>query len=205
MKTAVHAALALVIVALLGGNVLQSRWLDAAALEHEEDRRLWNAQMDSTSEWARDSVQLAKTEWRQAKGALDAAFVLAGHAGAYTDTLRIEVERVRLVQVPDTCAAAVASRDSLIERGSVVAAGYEAAYRYQARATTRALRTASLYGLAYDSVSAALEARPRPRSRWLPRVVVGPYAGIDSNLRRSTGVAITAGWEINLERLLPWN
>lgn len=190
MKAAAYAVLALLVAAILG-NVLQFRWFGVAASQHEEERRLWNAQMDSTTEWARDSVQLAKAELEKAQDALDAAFVLAGHAQARTDTLRIEVERVRLIEVPDTCRAVVAARDSLIERGRIVAEGYEAAYRNQARATTRALRSASLYGLAYDSVAAVLEARPRPRGKWSPRLAV--VAGVWDDRSYDAGLEIKIG------------
>lgn len=49
-----------------------------------------------------------------------------------------------------------------------------------------------------DSLSAVLDDRPRPKPSWLPRISIGPFAGICTDASTCTGVGVQLSWEVKL-------
>lgn len=186
MKSGWPVLLAFALVAIVSILVLRGR-----AERAEAEVLRWHAVADSTTEWARDSLEVAAAEVKRARGDEQAAEALAAHAQAYTDTLHVEVERVRLVTVPDTCRGIVAARDSLIDRAVMTAEGWRAAYRYQLRSSMRLHRAYALSAWALDSVTTVLESRPKPRGKWTPRL--SAFAGVWTDKSYDAGLELRIG------------
>lgn len=120
---------------------------------------------------------------------------IARNVEVRVDTLEVRVRDVRLIPVPDTCRTVVAKRDTIIDRYAVAVTGLQAAYRHQLEARFRTLRALSLTSSALDSVSAVLESRPKPRSRWIPDVRPGAFAGLCAK-GACAGVGVTLSWRV---------
>lgn len=178
----------LALVAAIAVLALRCRTEQARAEQAEAEELAWHARAVRTAEWAHDSLEIASAAVRQAVRDREVAEALAAHAQAYTDTVEVQVERVRLVTVPDTCRSIVVARDSVIDRLRMVSQGWRSAYLHQTRATSSALRAGALKDTVIDSIAAVLEGRPRPRGEWAPRLTAD--AGIWSDGMYDAGLTL---------------
>lgn len=166
-------------------------------------------------------VYSAKQEWEQlARSALsesarqsaraDSAEVRALSASARADSIAAEAariepiirERVRIVRdtvpVPDECVEVVAQRDSLLDEALANSDRWRSAFVAESLAVVDLRVANSALRLANDTLTAALEARPRPWPKWLPEIRVGPQAGICTDGRACAGVGVSVGWKVPL-------
>lgn len=187
-------------VAGLAVAAISGMWVDSKF--REWDQRATQAEAVAGAERARaDSAAIAASvESRRADST-------AAYAEALAATTR---ERVRIVRdtvaVPEPCEEIVAQRDELIDSLIVEADSWRDAYHAERRAVD-ALRIANTaLTVAYDSLTAVLEDRPRPRPRWAPSLQAGVFAGICSDGKPCVGVGAGLTVEVKLPTpRLPWD
>lgn len=142
----------------------------------------------------------------------DSALAYADSMGAWADSVVAQAdarapvirERVHYIRdsipVPDTCWAAVAPRDSIIDVLQTENDRLRIAFTAE-RTAAQTLRGSLIAADAtIDSLVSVLRARPRARP-WLPELRIGPQAGIGFDGTAHAGVGINIGWKIPLNKL----
>lgn len=177
-----------VILLMIAGIAIAGLWVNDRWREFE--RRASNVEQFAAIETAR----------------ADSAVADAVRARAYADSLHsirdtMIVTRWRMIRdtmfVPEPCTTIVASRDSVIVTLLDQLADADEAYDSLDAGFMRLRSAYDLLSIVNDSLSNVLSDRPRPPSRWLPRLGVGPIAGICTD-GACVGVGVSLSWE------LPW-
>jgi hypothetical protein len=178
---AIAGALLLLLVAYdCGGRVQADRW-EQRVNQARERTRLEIARADSM-------VQVAE-ELRKGSAAL------AKMAEKRTGEIQTRIVTVRAQPTPDTCARFIAARDSVIDDLALVSSALGLAHRQNAAAIDTISTAFRIAHAQLDSLDAVLQARPRPRSRLVPSVGVGPFVGACPQ-GMCYGVGINLSWNI---------
>lgn len=171
-------------------------WLYVDAARADRIAREWEERAQSAEDFAEEQRERADSTMELADSYQRLADSITVVTVTTVDTLRVEVERVRLVEVPEEAREIVAQRDSLIDRFDAAVRSWRAAYERQMAANVELRSTVSTYRIALDSLEAVIADRPRPRSRWLPDLRVGPAAGLCTDLKPCSGMMLTLGWRL---------
>ncbi len=167
----------------------------------------YRAQAEEWERQVRVALVQAKSLDERARAAEERAESAAADARALAEELRTQEpiirERIKTVRVETPVELeghpAIVERDQLIDVLTTESAGWREAYELQLRASAD-LKLANVDLRARgDSLVRVLKDRPKKHPWWLPRLGVGPYAGIDMNGKPSAGpVAIHLAWELKI-------
>jgi len=191
MKTRDWIIVGLVVVvcaAVVGGNCYRSK---AEAWEQEVQVALSQANdLDRRAKDAEDRAATAEAE----------AHTLAVKLRNQAPIIRERIDSVRVETPPELeDHPAIVERDEIIADLVVESNGWKLAYDTQVKATDLMRLANTLSTARGDSLVRVLEDRPTKHPWWLPRLGVGPYAGIDMNGKPSAGfVAVTLSWELKI-------
>lgn len=162
----------------------------------------------SRSEWERraaDAVTRADSLQKRVRVLTDSARLFENRAdtlsskAAKADTIiRQRIVRVR-AETPDSLAhvPAVVERDAIIDSLQIEVSDLRSAFESEKEANARlhmALDRATERG---DTLAAVLKDRPKPPPWFIPKIVLGPSAGLQTTGKPYTGVGVTLGWEIH--------
>ncbi len=171
----------------LAGVIFAGNCYRAQAEEWERQVRVVLVQAESLDERARAAEERAESA--------------AADARALAEELHAQepIIRERIVQLPPPVTARDTAADAIIEELVVESAGWQEAYELQLQASADLkLANADLRARG-DSLVVVLEDRPKKHPWFLPRLGVGPYAGIDSHGKPSVGpIAIHLAWELKI-------
>lgn len=181
-------ALAIVLALLVG-------WLYVDAARADRVAREWEERASSAEDFAEEQQQRADSTMELVDEYQRLADSVAVVTVTTVDTLRIEVERARLVEVPDTCRQLVAQRDSLIDEYDYAARSWSDAYARQMAANVELRSTVTTLRTGLDSLEATIASRPKPRSRWLPALRPGVFAGMCAD-GPCYGAGLTLSWRL---------
>lgn len=183
--------LAIAVVAIVGPLLVTKCYSD--------DRAKWERRIEAVTarnELLKMDVLRFSKEAREAKARADTIVRIA----TQTDTvLEARTERVR-EETPDSLVnhPAILKRDSLIDDWREQSERWREAF-YQERARAEYLLKAKNAAVeARDSLRAVLDSRPGERPWWVPRLSVGPQAGVDRDWDVEVQFGVQLGWEIKL-------
>lgn len=165
-------------------------------IHHRGERGEWERRIQRVEGYAAAQTARALNDSLQADSALAVADSLRGVLHEQEQELRERVVVIREEVVPDTCDPFVAPRDTLIDDLLDQNEEWERVADTERQAATRWRSAYGTVRVVNDSLSAVLADRPQPKPWWIPSFGVGPYLGIDNNLKPSYGVAATLSWEI---------
>jgi hypothetical protein len=167
-------------------------------------------QRSSASKWE-TRIAVVEAQVRMEQRQTDAAKLVAEQAKAERDSIVANIkERApriveRIVQVQAETPEhlrdepAIIQRDSIITDLRIVVSDWEAAYAAQQRALLAIESALVNVEASRDSLMAVVSARPKGRPWFLPRMGVGPFAGICAGGTPCAGpVAVSITWEIRL-------
>ena len=181
------------LVAGLAGVIFAGNCYRAQAEEWERQVRVALVQAENLDERARAAEERAEV-------AEDSAAVLVEALRTQEPIIRERIKTVR-VETPVELEGhpAIIERDQIIDALTVESAGWREAFDLQLRASAD-LKLANVDLRARgDSLVAVLGDRPKKHPWFIPRLGVGPYAGIDSHGKPSAGpIAIHLAWELKI-------
>lgn len=164
----------------------------------------------SVSEWESRAAQVEGQLWAEVERA-EALKQEATFASERADSLADALEnrapeiRERIIRVQAETPAdirdhpAVVSRDSIITDLRIEADGWRSAFESQRAAFVTLEGALTVVESSRDSLAAILEAQPNERPWFLPRLGIGPFAGVCPDGRVCAGpVGVTVSWEVKL-------
>jgi len=158
----------------------------------------WEKQVRVVLSQAEDLDRQAKEAVKRADNAEAEIEILVESVRDKQPIIRERIDSVR-VETPLELAGhpAIVKRDEIIADLIVESADWEEAYEREVE-VANLLRVANAFALARgDSLVRVLEDRPKKHPWYIPRLGVGPYAGIDMNGKPSVGpIAVHLAWEI---------
>lgn len=186
------------------------RWLGLAATLvviltvadrcHRRSLSEWESRVVQVQSQVRIERERAEALKREAHAANERADSLADALESRAPEIRERIVRVQ-AETPDSLRdhPAVVSRDSIIADLRNESDGWKAAFEAQVRRAVALEAALALTEASRDSLAAVLADRPGERPWYLPRIGVGPFAGIDTEGRPRAGpVAVTVNWEVKL-------
>jgi len=158
----------------------------------------WEARIERVQEQARrDSAATQKHIERadELEQQVDALQRRVSQRNVAIDGLRTAIEAA---DVPEEAIPAVTLRDRLIDELTLQTSDLTVALGVEREASAE-LRLALAHSISRgDSLGAVLDDRPRPRPGWLPRLSIGPFAGICTDASTCTGIGVQLSWEVKL-------
>lgn len=158
----------------------------------EWEDRVAQAQQNHAADMARIAEVLEQESVRA-----DSAEARAQELEAQEPVIRERIDSVR-VQTPPELEdhPAITRRDSIIDTLIVQRDSWKDLFREEQAANVRLRGLLDDAVADADSLSAVLDDRPSERPWWLPRLGVGPFAGMCSSGRPCSGVGATLSWDI---------
>lgn len=151
------------------------------------------AALDSTDTWRNRARALQEA----AEAHSVQAHELAERAQRRDTIIRERVRTVRVETPPELAEEpAVVQRDSIIDDLVRTNEYWRRAFEEKARAYLLLEETVRTQAVAIDTLEATLADRPRPRSRWIPTLGVGPYTGYCPDQGTCSGIGVTLSWRI---------
>jgi hypothetical protein len=161
----------------------QSAWearADAALAQSEQDRQA-----------ATEAQRWADLYAARADSAIARADSLA-HAGGRV------IERIRTVIVPAEAIPYTAPRDTAIAILTAEVGALRGALRDRTAEADELRNANALLAGNVARLEGVLRDGPKPDRRWMPVVVVGAAAGMDTGGRLFAGPAVSVGWRVRL-------
>lgn len=185
-RNLIAIAVVLVAAAVASGFFVDSKW-------REFDKRAKEALEFGEAEKAK--ADSAKTEAQERVAWADS---VAAEARDRAPEIRERIRIIRQDSVPEGYDEFVAEYDAIIDELLVESATWRAAYDSVNSAYGSLLFAYDKLEVAYDSVSTVLKARPKPPSRWSPKLSVGVFAGVCHDGRLCAGVGPGITFEIKI-------
>lgn len=160
----------------------------------------WEARIERIQGQLAAERKLVETTKKEAAEIIAAVNERADSLAARAPEIRTRIIEVQ-AETPDSLRGepAIVQRDSIIADLREEADGWRSAFERQREASAKLAAALEIVEASRDSLAAAVADRPGERPWYLPRIGVGPYAGVDATGRPSAGpVAVTLNWEIKL-------
>lgn len=162
----------------------------------------------NVSEWEA-RVERVQEQVRQEQARTDAAKRRADEMSLYAESLADELDRrapeirERIVEVQAETPEHLRDEPAIIQRDSIIADlrneadGWRSAFEAQREAYVELTVTLAAVEASRDSLSAVLAERPGERPWYVPRIGVGPFAGVCAGGSPCAGpVAVSLTWEV---------
>ena len=167
---------------------------------HRRSISQWEETVAAVEARVRVETERAEVLKREAASANERADSIAAVHASQAPEIRERIVRVQ-AETPDSLLGhpAVVSRDSIIADLRNESDGWRSAFESQRAAYVKLEGALALAESSRDSLAAVLADRPGARPWYLPRVGVGPFAGVCSNGQACVGpAAVTVSWEVRL-------
>jgi hypothetical protein len=161
--------------------------------------REWNERVERVEEFAEAETARANAEADRADGEKARADSAVTAARERAPEIRERIVRVREESPPDP------ARDSIIDDLAADNEQLVQAYDSVSTAYDRLRGSYNSLLVVNDSLSTVLDARPKPRPRWMPSLQVGVFAGVCSDFKPCVGVGGGLTVEVKFPIGLPWD
>jgi hypothetical protein len=184
LKSLVAAGAAIAVVLVVAGLFVDAKF-DA-----------WREQAEAANAYAGEQLVRAEAAEQVAQIAHERADSFAEIAAQVDTVIEERVRIVRAEPVPEPCVEIVAERDEVIDSLVEHVDRWRQAYQHEHGAYVSLFEAYAIARSAADTLRSVLAAMPRPRSRLLPQLGVGPFAGICAGGQPCIGVGIQLNWKI---------
>ena len=164
---------------------------------HNSKADEWEQRVQSVLATSAQLVDRAEDAEGRADDAEAAAADLRADAIAMAGVRDVRIENLQEITPPELVNhPAIVERDDIIVGLKDEVTSWIGIVDKQAEALVD-LRLANVYlHTAVDSLTLTLEDRPKKRPWYLPRLGIGPYAGVDFDGKPSKGIGVHLAWEL---------
>lgn len=166
---------------------------------HQADRAEWERDRARVQEQARHSVASIAEALREAHERGARADSIVRVIERRDTVLQARIDTVR-AETPDSLAdhPAIVRRDEIIDSLVVQTDRWRDAFEEERAAKLRLMAELDSARVTIDSLGRVLEDAPGDRPWYLPKLGVGPFAGLCTDSRPCAGVGANVSWDVSL-------
>lgn len=162
------------------------------------EQSAWEAEIAAEAERTSADRERVAAEARLARLDRERAEAAEAAADSLASLRPRVVERIRVDTVPREVVRYTAPRDTLIGILTAEVDTLRYALRMRTQEADRLRSSVAVLDATVSRLERVIADRPKPRPAWMPMIVVGAAAGVDSSLRPFAGPAVTVGWQLKL-------